>query len=247
MSGLECTCVNNDDCTVLVSGGGRCPSVSMCTVWPSHSKWLSKESNESASQFALSLNIPPQKLFEWFRRPQLWATGDGQLHHDNAPTHASHLMQSFLAKRQITQVTQPHYSPDLAACNFCFFPKIKSPLKGKRFHIINKIQENTTGQLMAIRRTVWGRKVPTLKGTEASLSYVQCFLCLYLLQKCLYFFILYGWIPSGQTSYIFFTLLFSFSLRKYPEVGFLDYTEVLFLIFWGSSIVFSIIAVNLHS
>ena len=172
-----------------------------------------------------------------------WAASSWQC----TPTHASHLMQSFLAKRQITQVTQPHYSPDLAACNFCFFPKIKSPLKGKRFHIINKIQENTTGQLMAIRRTVWGPKVPTLKGTEASLSYVQCFLCLYLLQKCLYFFILHGWRPSGQTSYIFFTLLFSFSLCKYPEVGFLDYTEVLFLIFWGSSIVFSINAVNLHS
>ena len=26
------------------------------------------------------------------------------------------------------------------------------------------------------RRTVWGPKVPTLKGTETSLSYVQCFL-----------------------------------------------------------------------
>ena len=126
----------------------------------------------------LRLNIPSWNLFGWFGRPQLWATGDGQLHHDNAPTHASHLMQSFLAKRQITQVTQPHYSPDLAACNFCFFPKIKSPLKGKRFHIINKIQENTTGQLMAIRRTVWGPKVPTLREIEVSLSCVQCFLYL---------------------------------------------------------------------
>ena len=30
------------------------------------------------------------------------------------------------------------------------------------------------GAAMAIRRTVWGPKVPTLKGTEASLSCVQC-------------------------------------------------------------------------
>ena len=71
----------------------------------------------------------------------------------------------------------PH-SPDLVPGNFCLFPKLKSPLKGKRFQIINEIQENTTGQLMAIGRTVWGSKVPTLKGTEASLSYVQCFLYL---------------------------------------------------------------------
>ena len=30
----------------------------------------------------------------------------------------------------------------------------------------------------AVGRAVWGPKVPTLKGTEASLSYVQCFLYL---------------------------------------------------------------------
>ena len=41
-----------------------------------------------------------------------------------------------------------------------------------------RVQENTMGQLMAIGRTVWGPTVPTLKGTEASLSCVQCFLCL---------------------------------------------------------------------
>ena len=34
------------------------------------------------------------------------------------------------------------------------------------------------GQPMAIWRTVLGLKVPTLQGTEASLSYVQCFLYL---------------------------------------------------------------------
>ena len=39
-SGLECACVNNDDFTVLVSGGSRCHWVSMCAVWLSHSKWL---------------------------------------------------------------------------------------------------------------------------------------------------------------------------------------------------------------
>ena len=38
--------------------------------------------------------------------------------------------------------------------------------------------EKIPGQLMAIGRTVWGPKVPTLKGTEASPCYVQCFLVL---------------------------------------------------------------------
>ena len=74
----------------------------------------------------------------------------------------------------------PPYSPDLVPCNFWLFPKLKSPLKGKRFQTVNEIQENTTGQLMAIGRTVWSPKASTLKGTEASLSSVPCFL--YLLQ-----------------------------------------------------------------
>ena len=73
------------------------------------------------------------------------------------------------------------------------FPELKSPLKGKRYQTIDEIQENAIGQLTRIStkgfqsvlnsgrdagRTVWGLKVPTLKGTEASLSYVQCFLYL---------------------------------------------------------------------
>ena len=53
------------------------------------------------------------------------------------------------------------------------FPKLKSSLKGKRFQTIDEIQENTKGQLMAIRRTMWGPKVPTWKGTKVSLSYIQ--------------------------------------------------------------------------
>ena len=85
------------------------------------------------------------------------------------------LLQSFFEKHQITQAP---YSPELAPCNFWLFPKLKSPLKGKRFQTVDTIQENKTGQLMAIGRTVWGPKVPTLKGTEESLSYVQCFLYL---------------------------------------------------------------------
>ena len=99
-------------------------------------------------------------------------------------------MYRFLAKHQITQVTQFPYSPDLVLYDFWLFPKLKSPLKGKRLQIINDIQENMTGQLMMIGRTVWGPKVPTLKGAEASLSYAQCsfsFFSLFL--KIFYLFI----------------------------------------------------------
>ena len=93
-------------------------------------------------------------------------------------TRASRLMPSCLMKHLITQITQCPYSPDLVPCDFSFFSKLKSPLKGERFQTTSEIQENTTGQLMMIGRTVWGPKVPTLKGTEVSLSDAQCFLYL---------------------------------------------------------------------
>ena len=131
-------------------------------------------SNKSVSHFELNLNIPPWKLFRWLRRLKLWATSDWQLHCDSVPAHASCLTQRFLAKHQVTHMTQSPYSPDLAPCAFWLFPKLKSPLKGKRFQNINEIQENMIGQLMAIDRTAWGPNVPTLKGTEVSLSYVKC-------------------------------------------------------------------------
>ena len=70
------------------------------------------------------------------------------------------------------------YSLDLVPCNFWLSPKLKSSLKGKIFQTIDEIQENMIGQLMVTGRTVWGPKVLPLKGTEASLSYVQCFLYL---------------------------------------------------------------------
>ena len=73
------------------------------------------------------------------------ATGDWQLHHDNMPAHASCLVPSFLAKHQMTQVAQLCYNTDLVPCDFRLFPKLKSPLKGKRFQTIDEIQENTTG------------------------------------------------------------------------------------------------------
>ena len=115
-----------------------CPSQSPCpSLSPQH-----KREHSSA------------ETIQMIQRLQLWASGDWQLHHNNVPAHASCLMQRFLVKRQITQVTQPPYSPDLVLCDFWLFPKLKSSLKGKRFQIINEIQENTTGQLMATGRTV---------------------------------------------------------------------------------------------
>ena len=67
----------------------------------------------------------------------------------------------FFCKTSNYPVDSAPLQPSLLPCNFCFFPKLKSPLKGKRVQIVNEIQENTTGQLMAFGRIVWGSKVLT--------------------------------------------------------------------------------------
>ena len=122
-SGLEYAWVSNDGFTLLVRGGGRCLWVSMCTVWPSHSKWLNEYSNEPAPNFVLSLNIPLWKLFGWFKSPQLWATGDWQLYHHNEPTRASHFMQSFLAKHHPGDSAP--LQPSFGALQLLAFPQTK--------------------------------------------------------------------------------------------------------------------------
>jgi hypothetical protein len=40
----------------------------------------------------------------------------------------------------MTTVPHPAYSPDLAPCNFCMFPKMKVRLKGRHFVSIEEIQ-----------------------------------------------------------------------------------------------------------
>ena len=68
----------------------------------------------------------------WRKRPELWKNNSWLLHHDNAPTHSSLLVRDFLAKNN-TIMPQPPYSPDLAPCDFFLFPKLKKPMKGRRF------------------------------------------------------------------------------------------------------------------
>ena len=52
------------------------------------------------------------------KRAELSVNRTWMLHHDNAPAHASLLIQSFLAKHQTSLVSHPPYSPDLAPADF---------------------------------------------------------------------------------------------------------------------------------
>ena len=41
-------------------------------------------------------------------------------------------------------VPQPPYSPDLAPCDFCLFPKVKEKLRGCRYETIEEMKEAVT-------------------------------------------------------------------------------------------------------
>ena len=69
------------------------------------------------------------------------------LHHDNAPFHTAISMNEFLAKKGISLVPQPPYSPDLSPCDFFLFPKLKFHLKGRAFGTMDNIQRVVTEQL----------------------------------------------------------------------------------------------------
>ena len=164
---------SNVSFTVTVSGGGD--TVEWACVPCGHHIQNEQVEQRTCIRFCIKFEHSSVETVRMIQKATAMGNCDWQLHHNNTATHMSRLRQSFLVKHQITQVTQPPYCPDVAPCNYWLFPKLKSPVKGKRFQTMDEIQENMTGQLMAIGRTVWGPKVPTLKGTEASLSYVQCF------------------------------------------------------------------------
>ena len=59
------------------------------------------------------------------------AMGNWQLQHNNVPTHASRLLQRFLTKHQITQVTQPPLQLRFSTWGLLAFPKAKINFKRK--------------------------------------------------------------------------------------------------------------------
>ena len=74
------------------------------------------------------------------KRPALFKSGQWNFHQDNAPVHNSLLVTDYLTKMGINTVSRPPYSPDLAPCDFCLFPK----LRGYRYETIEEMKEAVT-------------------------------------------------------------------------------------------------------
>ena len=60
-------------------------------------------------------------------------------------------MREFLAHNSIITLPHPPYSPDLAPCDFFFFPKMKLQLKGHRFGRVEEMQRESQNVLGTLR------------------------------------------------------------------------------------------------
>ena len=58
------------------------------------------------------------------KRPALFKSGQWHFHQDNALVHNSILVTDYLTEMGTKTVPHPPYSPDLAPCDFCLFPKL---------------------------------------------------------------------------------------------------------------------------
>ena len=67
-------------------------------------------------------------------------SGQWHFHQDNTPVHNCILVTDYLTMMGIKTVPQPPYSPDLAPCDFCLFPK----LRGCRYETIEEMKEAVT-------------------------------------------------------------------------------------------------------
>ena len=78
------------------------------------------------------------------KRPALLKSGQWHFQQDNAPVHNSILVTDYLTKMGIKTVPHPPYSPDLAPCDFWFFPKLKENLRGCCLETIEEMKAAVT-------------------------------------------------------------------------------------------------------
>lgn len=92
------------------------------------------------------------------RRPALWGgRGPGRapnhtfvLQHDGAPAHHSNPVVNWIRTNRITVLDHPGYSPDLAACDYWLFDRVKSKIHGRIFNTIDDLQQQVDAVLNAI-------------------------------------------------------------------------------------------------
>jgi transposase len=70
--------------------------------------------------------------------------------HDNARPHASGAVSEILEKFGWQMLPHPLYSHDMSPPDFDLFPKLKKPLRGKRFSSIEEVSNEVTRVIRCI-------------------------------------------------------------------------------------------------
>ena len=100
------------------------------------------------------------------KHQELWKNQSWLSLHDNAPTDISLLVCNFLAKT-------PPNSPDLVPCDFFQFPKLKRPMKGRRFATIEQqIKTALLEELKTISRSAYQKCFEDWKKRLVQVYYI---------------------------------------------------------------------------
>ena len=103
------------------------------------------------------------------KRTELLKNHSWILHHANAPAHAFMQVREFLTKNKSVIMPQPSYSPDLARADFFLFPKLKIPMKGQRFAMIEDKKENRN-------RSYWRYRKARFSFQDWNKCWHKCFI-----------------------------------------------------------------------
>lgn len=90
------------------------------------------------------------------------------LHNDNASAQYVLFRSSFLDKKYIALLDYPHYSPDLAPCDFCLLLKLRSAIKRRRLSDVS----NTQRLVVRILKSIPEYRFP--KQNSGSIVIVMC-------------------------------------------------------------------------
>ncbi len=115
--------------------------------------WLKPKETINSERYVETL----RKLKECLRRkrPHLWSNKSFIVHHDNASPHTSFETMKSINKWDMKILPHPPNSPDMAPCDFGFFPKLKSQLRGRRFPNVKALQEEVHKILLSWEPSVF--------------------------------------------------------------------------------------------
>ena len=156
----------------------------MCTVWMSHSKWQRVE-QWICIKSCIKLEHSLAEIICVIQMGNWWLAASSQQHaHSCITSHAE-----FFGKTSNHPDESAPLQPRFGILWLLAFPKTEITFEREEISglwwdlrkYVGAADSDLTkdfAECFDAGRTVWGPKMPPLKGTEASLFCVQCFLCL---------------------------------------------------------------------